>query len=124
MIAVIAVTVILVSSGGSKPPFITFRDPGAGFNLTYPSAWTVTKPNDPNVHLLLDIGVKGLDTLLVRPIPIQTPVDTSNVANIKAVTDAVISGTPIIVTFEHGITINGLPGYYYVYKLPVTRRPA
>ncbi len=132
IVAAVAVTAALVSSGGGggskkatstttvpvKAGFTAFSDAAAGFSLTYPSSWTPSKSSDPNVPLLATIGDDNLNTFLVRVVPIPSTVDTSNVANIKAVTDAVLSGTRITVLKQQSLTVNGLPAYYYFYTLP------
>jgi hypothetical protein len=100
-------------ASGSTP----FIDKQGGFSLSYPSSWTVTADSDPNVPLHLLIGPSGLDALLVRVVPLQQSVDTSNETNIKAYTDAVISGSNVNVLQQKAITINGLLGYYYFYSL-------
>jgi hypothetical protein len=125
VVAAIAVTAVLVTSGSSsnstpkaKSGFTAFVDQKAGFGLTYPAAWTATPANDANVPLLLNVGADGLDTVLVRVLPLQTSVDTSNEASIKSVTDAIISGTKVSVLQQQAIKVNGLAGYYYFYSLP------
>src|SRR5206468_7933347 len=109
IVAAVAVTAVLVASGGGggskkatstttvpvKAGFTAFSDPAAGFSFTYPASWTPATSNDPNVPLLATIGTDNLNTFLVRVVPIPSTVDTSNVDNIKAVTDAVLSGTRI-----------------------------
>jgi len=132
VLAAVAILAVVLSSGGSKaksktpsttatPPvagFTAFRDPVAGFTLAYPTAWHVEKSNDSNVPLLLTMGRNPLDTLLVRVIDIPADVDVSNVDNIRAFTDAVISGTKITVLKQQSLTVNGVPAYYYFYTLP------
>jgi hypothetical protein len=132
IVAAVAVIAVLVSSGGSggsnkatstttvpvKAGFTAFSDAAAGFSLTYPASWTPVTSNDPNVPLLATIGTDNLNTFLVRVVPIPSTVDTSNVDNIKAVTDAVLSGTRITVLKQQSLTVNGLPAYYYFYTLP------
>jgi hypothetical protein len=54
----------------------------------------------------------------VRVTPLTSAIDTTNVANIKAVTDAILSGTPINVFEQKSVTVNKIPGYYYLYTLP------
>jgi hypothetical protein len=129
-IALIAVVVTTGSSGKKSPrasssttvpsasSFTPFLDRQANFSLTYPSAWTVAADSDAAVPLHLVIGQSGLDALLVRVVALQQSVDTSNEANIKAYTDAVISGTNVNVLQQKAVTINGLVGYYYFYSLP------
>ncbi len=125
VVAAIAVAAVLLSSTSSKkkappanPAFATFVDRQAGFSLTYPSSWAASRADDPNVPLLLNIGADGLDTLLVRVFPLQRSVNTANEADIKSVTDAIISGTKVNVLHQEPISVNGLPGYYYFYSLP------
>lgn len=131
VLAAVAIIAVVLSSGGSKAKskttsttvapaagFTTFRDTVAGFTLSYPTAWTSTKSNDNDVPLQLTIGSNPLDTVLVRVVGIPATVDVSNVDNIKAFTDAVISGSKITVLKQQSLTVNGLPAYYYFYTLP------
>ncbi len=130
-VAVIIAVVAVIASNGSKtkspakakpPPvnaaFTTFNDKAAGFSVSYPPAWTAVKTTDPAVPLLLNIGVQGLDTLLVRVVALQTSVDTTSVASMKAFTDSIISGANVTVLQQQSITIQNVPGYYYFYTLP------
>lgn len=130
LIAAIGVVIAVLSSSSTpskskaknppkaNPTFVTFNDRNAGFALNYPPSWNVDKSNDPDVPLQLSFGDAGLDTLLVRVTPLTAAVDTTTVANIKAVTDAILSGTPINVFEQKSVTINKIPGYYYLYTLP------
>ena len=99
-------------------PFTNFEDQQAKFSLSYPAAWKEVKSTDPNVPLLVHVRSDTLDTVLVRVLPTQATVDTTNEASIKSFTDAVISGTKVNVLKQQAITINGLLGYYYFYALP------
>lgn len=129
-IIVIAVVVVVINTGNTtktppkakpKPPpagFTTFNDTAAGFSLSYPPTWTVVKTTDPAIPLLLNIGVQGLDTLLVRVVALQTSVDTTSVASMKAFTDSIISGANVTVLQQQSISIQNVPGYYYFYTLP------
>ncbi|HEX3538866.1 MAG TPA: hypothetical protein VHT75_00360 [Acidimicrobiales bacterium] len=99
-------------------PLANFQDQQAKFTLSYPAAWKEVKSTDPNVPLLIHIRSDTLDTVLVRVLPTQATVDTTNEASIKSFTDAVISGTKVNVLKQQPITINGLLGYYYFYALP------
>ena len=126
-VAIIAVVVTSGSSGSKttstttprNPAFIAFQDKSAGFELSYPSTWQKGTPNDPNVPLLLNFGAGGFDTLLVRVVPIEAAqVNTASATDIKAFTDAIISGTNVNVLKQQAVTINKLPAYYYFYSLP------
>jgi len=130
VLAAVAVAAVLLSSSPSKPKasppknpnpspgFLPFVDQKANLRLSYPPSWTVVKSADADVPLQLNFGAAGLDTLLVRVVPLTTSVDTSNEANIKAFTDAVLSGTNITVLKQEAIKVNQVPGYYYLYTLP------
>ncbi|MDQ1392461.1 MAG: hypothetical protein QOF30_1438 [Acidimicrobiaceae bacterium] len=129
-IVAVAVIAVVVTSGSSKsktttpttpprPTFTAFQDKKAGFQLSYPSTWTTGMPNDPNVPLLLNFGAGGFDTLLIRVVPIEAAqVNTASATDIKAFTDAVISGTGVTVLKSQAVTVHNLPGYYYFYTLP------
>ncbi|MDQ6616226.1 MAG: hypothetical protein M3083_16165 [Actinomycetota bacterium] len=129
LVLALVVAAVVITSGLSKSsPKVTpttlkpspgvFVDRQAGFSLSYPPAWTLESSTDPNVPLLLSIARQGLDALLLRVTPLAKSIDTSSVANIKAFTDAVISGTKVTVLQQQPITVHGLAGYYYFYTLP------
>jgi hypothetical protein len=118
VVVVAAVAVTAIWLGSSKPTYQTFVDHQGGFKLTYRSAWAESPSGDPSVPLVLSFGADGLDTFLVTVSQMQASVNTSNVADIKAFTDAVISGTKVNVQKQLAFTVDGLPGYYYFYSLP------
>jgi hypothetical protein len=129
VLAAVVVGAILLSSGPSSsskakttptttPGFVAFVDQAAHFHLSYPASWTVVKSSDKEVPLQLNFGAGGLDTLLVRAVPMVATVNTANEADIKAFTDSILSGTNITLLKQEAIKVNQLPGYYYLYTLP------
>jgi hypothetical protein len=118
VVVIVVVAVVAIWLGSSKTTYQTFTDRSAGFKLSYRSSWSESPSGDTRVPLVLSFGADGLDTFLVTVTPMQASVDTSNVADIKAFTDAVISGTKVDVEKQLAFTVDGIPGYYYFYSLP------
>lgn len=130
-VIVIAVIVNLVLHGGGKgsassgtngtgsSSAATLRDAADHFQLNYPKGWAVQKKNlGPGVKLLTTFSPDGLDLMQVRVAPLAATVDTSNEADIKSVTDAIISGTNVTVLEQRALTVDGLLGYDYFYSFP------
>lgn len=127
VVALVVAGVLLSSGGGKSKPkaastpsvagFTTFKDQSAGFDVSYPSAW-VAQSHPSAVALLVTFDNNPLDDLFVRVTSIPSTVDTGNVADIKAFTDAIISGTGVTVLQSESVTVGGTPAYYYLYTLP------
>ncbi|MDQ2729039.1 MAG: hypothetical protein M3Y91_14545 [Actinomycetota bacterium] len=125
IVALVAGAFLVGRGSSSSPPkkastvpagFVTYRSPGGSFSISYPGSWQVVP--EPAVSLLLSAG--GNDALSIRVVTLQQPVDTKNVASIKAVTDAILS-TPsaqLHVLGSRPITVGGIAGYYYLYTFP------
>lgn len=103
----------------SAPAVATFSDAADHFQLNYPRSWAVQKKNlGAGVKLLTTFSPDGLDLMEVRVVPIAATVDTTNEADIKSVTDSIISGTNVTVLEQRAITVDGLLGYDYFYSFP------
>lgn len=101
--------------------FVTYRDPADGFSIAYPKTWTRTVPPGNGLALLLDAG--GQDAVSVRVIGTQVPVRTAQqLADVKKVTDGILGSANrnIQVLHQQTFTLNGMPGYYYLYTFPGT----
>lgn len=101
--------------------FVTYRDPAEGFSISYPKTWTRVVPPGNGLALLLNAG--GDDAVSVRVFGTQSPVKTAkDLAAIKSVTDGILgqAGTTIQVLKQQSFTLNGMPGYYYLYTFPGT----
>jgi hypothetical protein len=128
----IVVTVVLLTTGSPKkkaatttpkvsPGFVTFTDQKAGFQLSYPNTWVNAHPTDPSVPLQVSFGPNAaFDSMRVRVEPMSSSVNTTNVADIKQFTNAVLSGTNITVLQQASYSDNGLLGYWYFYAVPPT----
>lgn len=101
----------------APPTYVTFRDvgtAGTGLSISYPSTWTKDLPPDSITRLLLRFN-GPFDSLKIKSQPVEGVIDTSNIADIKAFTDAAISGPTIKVLENRPLNVNGQIGYYYLY---------
>lgn len=99
--------------------FVTYTDSETGFTLRHPKSWTPAREPEGDVRLVLAAG--GLDSVLVRVIRIEQPVTKDNLADVKAFTDAIVSGSDVQMIQERQVTINGMPGWYYLYTFSDTQ---
>lgn len=96
--------------------FVTYHDPAGHFTISYPHTWT--RVPDSTGALVLAIG--GENALSVRRFPLQQSVNPSDLADMRSVTDAILS-TPsahLTVLADQPITVNGVTGLYYLYYFP------
>lgn len=101
------------ASGTVPKDFTTHRDPQAGFSISYPKVWQQLGAPDGDLRLLLGAG--GQDSLLVRVVTLEQPVTAENLADVKAFTDSIVMGSGVEILQQRSITLNDLPGYYYLY---------
>jgi hypothetical protein len=101
---------------GTPAGFVTYHNAADGFSISYPRTWKLV--SDPNIPLLVSAG--GADALSVRVLQLQSAINTNNVSDIQAVTDAILSspGAQLTVLGSRAITVAGLKGYYYLYTFP------
>lgn len=92
--------------------FVLHRNPGGGFTLEHPAGW---RPEVIRGGVLLRIG--GRDAVTVQRTELAKAVDTANVAQLRAVTDAVLSSpeADLRVLQAAPTTLGGLPGIHYLY---------
>ncbi|MHB1533428.1 MAG: PsbP-related protein [Acidimicrobiales bacterium] len=124
------VLVVVVIAGGAVGAFfilrhpskyVTFHDATDGFSVTYPRTWTRVSapgPSDPATPLLVSAG--GQNAISVRVLRLQQSVNTKNLAEVEAVTNAILT-TPAakLKILKYGpTTVNGIPGYFYLYSFP------
>jgi len=101
--------------------FVTYRDPPDGFSIGYPRTWTRVMPPGNGLALLLNVG--GQDAVSVRVFGLQSAVRSAkDLAAVKSVTDGILgtAGTNIQILHQQTFTLNGMPGYYYLYTFPGT----
>ena len=114
------------STSTSKPPsaaasnkvpteFTSFNDPVTGTKLAFPKAWTRLPTANSEADIRLALSAGGSDLVLLRVIPLEGAVTAANMGDVKAVTDALVSGQKVNVLQQQQVEVNGLPGYYYLY---------
>lgn len=130
--AIVAVGALLLARRGDEPAgtpasregtttttatapveFVEFRDEATGFSMRHPKTWERLTHPSPEVRLVLSDG--RLNAVLVRVTPTENPVTAENLLEAKAFTDAVVSGEGVTVLSQQPITLNGMPGFYYLY---------
>jgi hypothetical protein len=101
----------------SRPPgFVTYTDAAKHYRISYPGRWRRT--TDAERGLVLHVG--GRDAVSVREFHLTAPVDTGNVADMRAVTDAILSAPSahLSVLESQVVRIGRLSGLYYLYYFP------
>jgi hypothetical protein len=120
------VVVYLVYGRGTSTPrataaatpasYIVYTNEPLGYRIAYPSAWKQT--TDGQGGVVLQAG--GQDAVNVREFTLQHAINTSNLSDMQAVTNAVLS-TPnahLTVLASQRVSVGGLPGIYYLYYFP------
>jgi hypothetical protein len=117
VIAAVAVGGFFVATRSSGPKYTTFHDQAGGFSVTYPAGWIAHAKIDANLRLFLQVNANSVDSVTIRVDPTQAVVNTTDLVDMKAFTDAVISGSHPNVSLQAPLTLNGVHGYYYEYTL-------
>ena len=97
-----------------------FRDPAAGFALSYPTGWIRATAPNPQIVLVAaehDPARNQGGSILVRTTPIDAPVAKAQLGDARKVTDAIVSSSDgLVLKAEPTETEQGgLPGLYYLY---------
>lgn len=95
-----------------SPAVVPYLDPAGGFAIEHPVGW---RPESIEGGVLLHVG--GQDAVSVKRTELAEPVDATNLADLRAVTDAVL-GAPeagLKVLQAAPTTLGGLPGVHYLY---------
>ncbi|MGQ0844690.1 MAG: hypothetical protein ACT4QF_11190 [Sporichthyaceae bacterium] len=107
-----AVAAPIAPEPAGAPALVPYRDAAAGFEFAHPAAW---QPQAIAGGVLLRVG--GQDAVSVKRTELSEPVDASNLADLRAVTDAVL-GAPeagLSMLRAEAATLGGLPGVNYLY---------
>ncbi|HEV2767197.1 MAG TPA: hypothetical protein VGV63_05755 [Acidimicrobiales bacterium] len=99
--------------------YVLYEDAEAGFRLQHPKTWVPIARAQGDLRLQLGAGDGS--SLRVRVSELEGVVDSSNVEDLRAVTSGIV-GSPdpnVEKQFlkEDSYSVNGMPGYYYVYRL-------
>ena len=92
--------------------FVHYQDRADGFSFDHPGSW---QPTTVPGGVLLTIS--GSNAVSLRRTELDRPVDTTRLADLRAVTDAVIDSPEahLGVLKAESTTVGGLPGVYYLY---------
>lgn len=99
-------------STGADQQVVPYRDPAGRFEFSYPVGW---QPEAVEGGVMLHVG--GQDAVSVKRTELAEPVDATNLADLRAVTDAVL-GAPeagLKVLQASPTTLGGLPSVQYLY---------
>ena len=99
---------------------VTFADAAKHYRISYPRGWQKTTEADGGVVL----HVRGRDAVSISEFTLAAPVDTHNVADMRAVTDAILSAPSAHLTVLESqvVRIGRLSGVYYLYYFPSGRQ--
>jgi hypothetical protein len=94
--------------------FTTYTNDPEGFSIKHPRTWTYLEVDDEG-GMALDAG--GGDAVDVRLLQrTEVPTTPENLENVKAFTDGIVGLNPTArILKQQAITLNGMPGYYYLY---------
>lgn len=110
--------VVLTSRGGDAAAgsaFVTVAGKEAGFTVSVPAGWRSTPVPQ---GILLQIA--GDNAVSIKKTTLAQDVDATNLAAVRAVTDAALS-TPdahLTILKSEATSVGGLPGMYYLYSFP------
>ncbi len=102
--------------GYPRIPFVRYEDPQGRFAVSYPRSWQRVPSSDPQVALLVLAGRGSRDSMLVRVVPRPESLNPSNLAQAEKITDALVSSSDVRTRLSVRLTLDGLPGLYYLYK--------
>lgn len=120
----------LGASGAGAPggPTTLLDLPSQGFSLRYPAAWTrvnesngstggsgSTADSAPTI-----LQISNENAVSIRTFSLQKPVSNPQLADMRAVTDAILStpGAKLTILEVRSVEVGGLPAVYYLYYFP------
>jgi len=100
---------------------VTFADPRAGFSIAYPRTWERIVPADEEVRLLVADGTRI--SLLIRVTPVGLTVTRQTLGIARGLTDSLVGADRGVnlLSPPQAITLDGLPGYRYLYTFGAGR---
>lgn len=103
---------VAAAAASTGTGYQSYRDPAAGFAMQYPPGW---KPEAIAGGVLFRVG--GQDAVSVKRTTLAKPVDAANVADLRAVTDAVLAAPEVGLKVLQATptTLAGLPAVQYLY---------
>jgi hypothetical protein len=99
---------------------VEFRDDKVGWAISYPRTWTRLQSKDADVALVVSEKPPEMNnggSILGRVLTLGAPVDDSQLAAAKEVTDKIVNGEGIQLLAQPAVVHQGgLPGYFYFYS--------
>jgi hypothetical protein len=94
---------------------VEFRDEEAGFVMTHPSSWDRLSSSDAQIRLLASPNLR--DSVLVRVIPLERPVTTEDMPQLRELTGELVAENEAVQVLlgPEEILLDGAPGFYYLY---------
>jgi hypothetical protein len=102
--------------------------PRQGFSLRYPAAWTPVNESNGSTggsgstvaSESAVLQISGLNAFSIRTFALQKPVSRPQLADMRAVTDAILStpGAKLTILDVQSVEVGGLPAVYYLYYFP------
>lgn len=109
-----------VPAAGKSALATDYTNTADGYRISYPASWD--RMTDAQGGLVLKVG--GGNAVSIRKFALARVVDTGNVGDLRAVTDALLSdadaGLTILETEQ--VKVAGLTGIYYLYYFPNGRQ--
>lgn len=98
------------------PGLVAYTDQKLGFKVAYPPSWR--RVDIPPDSLVLDAG--GDNAVSIRRFSLESAIDASNLAQIRAVTDGILGAPQAKLTIlqTEQIKVGDLLGIYYLYSFP------
>jgi len=102
---------------GSSAEMVEHTDPSLGFSLTYPRTWQRLNSSAESVVL----RVTESDAVSIRRFGLESPIDASNLGDVKAVTDGILDSPDAKLTMlqTEQVKVHDLIGVYYLYSFPL-----
>jgi hypothetical protein len=116
------------AAGASVAGTTTMLDlPSQGFSLRYPAAWkrvsdggATGTPGSTTQNTPTMLQISGENAVSIRTFSLQKPVSNPQLADMRAVTDAILStpGAKLTILDVRPVEVGGLPAVYYLYYFP------
>lgn len=95
-----------------------FHDDQWAFSIRYPKSWTQIPPPGGQ-ELVLRLGDTA-DLVSIRVTQTDAVITAANLGDVKAFTDGVVGSGNVRVLQQRAVSVNGMPGYYYLYNFTDT----
>lgn len=100
----------------SSTEIVEHAEHALGFSIAYPRTWQRVDASGESVLL----RVSGSDAVRIRRFSLESPIDASNLADLRTVTDGILNSPKAKLTMlqTEQVRVNNLIGVYYLYYFP------